>query len=868
MPLTENLKKYIRIALWTAGGFVAIVAIAIAIAAVIIPKKYPPEKVRAMVTEQLAAKIHRKIVLKDAQFNLFSGFKLTGLSVSNRSGAGWSTQPFLAADEISIGYRLLPLLWLQLELSEVKLEKPVILVERMGPTEYNFSDLMGASAPTTATPAASTSSASSEAVGRALALFSVAQVTLQDGQITYINHLYKPAQTIQLPKTNVTIKNISLSGGKTTFSINAPVVYGGTTYSFTAKGSERFSWNGQTLKSLKVEGECQGVKFKVEGDASSVVDDFAPVMKGEAALDLAKVGELMPKAMGPLPKDLALTGVVTAPFAVGGSLKKGFTFNGSVDLTSSELAFGTAFKKAKGTVCKADYQTVIGTDYVKVPSFDAALAGWVVKGSAAFTGMEAYPGDPKANPAIALALSAPSLPLKELNALSPMLKDFALSGELGMDFSVSAALKNPKGGSLKGGVDFKGLNVMGPNNAPFLQDLTGRLSMTDTAIDMPTMKFKLLGAPATASFKMTRFHAGELMDFAKCNALIAYSLDAADVDVEKVMASMGLSSGKAAGKKGETTTAAAAKSAPLDLRNAVSPGLQVNGKVSFKSFYYRKLRLENAVATTTLSNRVFKTTASVSGFSGKAGAAMSADLGKAPLPYGYSLDLTGVSAQSAINDAVDSFVTKNPEQYKDKVTGTMNFKFAGTGAMDANPAASLKGNGTFQIAGATLQGLAMLGGVMDSLKDNTKALKMDKVDGTLAVASRTVSITANSTGSFGKLRVLGGVDFDGKYAPEMRVETDVKKELLDSRKVFGALPSALQGRIDLDRAADAQGYIPVDFKFTGLVTDAPGLKAIDVTRLTKNVTGSYTKQITNKVTEKTGAAGQAVGNALKGLFKK
>jgi hypothetical protein len=104
------------------------------------------------------------------------------------------------------------------------------------------------------------------------------------------------------------------------------------------------------------------------------------------------------------------------------------------------------------------------------------------------------------------------------------------------------------------------------------------------------------------------------------------------------------------------------------------------------------------------------------------------------------------------------------------------------------------------------------------------------------------------------------------------VETDIKKEMLDSKKVFSFLPSSLQSRIDVNRAADEQGYVPVDFKFTGAVSSAPGLKALDVTRLTKNVTSSYTKAITNKVTEKlgdkTGKAGEAVGNALKGLFKK
>jgi hypothetical protein len=861
MTNAARLKKTLKTALWVAGGFVGLVAIGIAVAAFVINKHYPPEKIKEMVTVQLASKIHRKIALKDVSFSLFSGFRLTGLSVSNR--AGWTNQPFLAAEEASVGYRLLPLLWLQLQLGEVRLVKPVILVERKGPTEYNFTDLMGASSATA--PTGSAASSSNAAVSKALSLFTVARVTLQDGKITYIDHLYKPAMRVELPKTNVTIKNISLSGGKTTFEVDAPIVYGGTTYALALKGSERFDWKAQTLKALKVEGTFQGVKFKLTGGAKTVVDDFAPDMKGEATLDLAKVGGLMPKSMGGLPKDLALSGVVTAPFQVGGTLKKGFALEGTLDLTASEIAFGKAFQKAKGVTAKASYRTVVGTDYVKVPSFDAALAAWVLKGSMAYTGMEAYPGDPKAAPAVAVSVSAPSLPIQTLGELSPLLKGWTLSGSLGLDVAFSALMKNPKAGTLRGGVNLQGIEASGAGDIPLVQGMTGRVSMTDTSIEMPKLAFKLMGTPAVASLKMGRFHSGELLDFAKCNALINFALDAGEVDLERLMSAMG--SSPSASKDGDEKSSGTA-TAPLDLRGVVSDGLQMGGRVTFKGFRYRELKMTNAVAQVTLAKRQFKTTATVAGFSGTAAAVVTADLTKAPLPYGFSIDLKGVSAKTAINDAVDSFVKKKPESLKDKVTGTMDLKFAGTGRMDAKPADSLRGNGTFLVSGATVQGVAMLGGVVESLKDDTKALKMDKLDGTLAVADRKVALTANSAGDFGRLRVKGAVDFDGVYAPEMRVETDVRKALVDSKKLFGALSEDLQRRIDVDRAADAQGYVPVDFKLTGEAAKAPSLKSLDVTRLTKNVTSSYTKQITNKVTEKTGATGEAVGKALKGLFKR
>jgi hypothetical protein len=527
-------------------------------------------------------------------------------------------------------------------------------------------------------------------------------------------------------------------------------------------------------------------------------------MKGEATLDLAKVGGLMPKSMGGLPKDLALSGVVTAPFQVGGTLKKGFALEGTLDLTASEIAFGKAFQKAKGVTAKASYRTVVGTDYVKVPSFDAALAAWVLKGSMAYTGMEAYPGDPKAAPAVAVSLSAPSLPIQTLGELSPLLKGWTLSGSLGLDVAFSALMKNPKAGTLRGGVNLQGIEASGAGDIPLVQGMTGRVSMTDTSIEMPKLAFKLMGTPAVASLKMGRFHSGELLDFAKCNALINFALDAGEVDLERLMSAMG--SSPSASKDGDEKSSGTA-TAPLDLRGVVSDGLQMGGRVTFKGFRYRELKMTNAVAQVTLAKRQFKTTATVAGFSGTAAAVVTADLTKAPLPYGFSIDLKGVSAKTAINDAVDSFVKKKPESLKDKVTGTMDLKFAGPVGWTPSPPIPF-GERDLPVSGATVQGVAMLGGVVESLKDDTKTLKMDKLDGTLAVADRKVALTANSAGDFGRLRVKGAVDFDGVYAPEMRVETDVRKALVDSKKLFGALSEDLQRRIDVDRAADAQGYVP------------------------------------------------------------
>jgi len=853
-------KKILKIALWTAVSFAALSVIALGAAAILVPKYFPPAKIKRMVTDQLAAKLHRTIKVKDVSFNVWKGFKITGVSMSNR--AGWTNRPFLAADEILASYHLYPILWGSIQLGEIRLEKPVLLVERKGPTDYNFTDMMGASTAPAAAPTASGSS--SGGATRILQMLSIGQVTLHQARVTYIDYLSKPTLQVDLPGMDFTVKHISLSGGKSTFQLVTPMVYGGTTYKFDVSGSYKFNYGNQTLRGLEARGAFNDIQFSVAGDADKVVDDFSPAMKGEANLDLAQAWKLLPKAFGPPPKDLSITGPFHMPFTVGGSLKKGLAFDGTADLTGADLAFGDKFKKAKGVPCSLDFKTLTGNDWFKMTDFQAVLGDWALKGSLDLTGLEAYPGDPKAHPAFAFTAASKSLPLKALGSLSPMLKDFTFTGDLGVDLAISASLRNPSSGSLRGGIEFRGLNAVHPKEPKFLEDLTGRVALTDTSILVPDTKFKLMGAPCDFTFSMTRFHVGELVNFGKCNAFITSNFQcASDIDLEKVMAAF--PSGPKAGPGPAPATAPPGP--PPDLRPNVSPGLTVNAKAHFAGFKYRKIRFAPEDAVLTLSKRVLKFSGAMGGFSGSCAAAFTLDMNKFPHAYAYSLKMANVSAQTAFNDTVDSFVTKNPENYKDKVAGVMTLLNTGGGSLDAAPAKSFHGQGPVTLTGVKFQALAMLGGISEALKNKESAIKMDLLEGTIAIADSKVTLNLKSQGASGKMRIAGSVGFDGQYAPELRIENDIPKDSLDSSAVFAKLPESTRSRVDLNRAADAQGFVPVDFKLTGSVASNPGLKAMDPTRLVKNVAASYTKQ----VQQKAGAAvqkalGGDVGNKLKKLF--
>jgi hypothetical protein len=135
------MNKFLKYILWMAGAFVGLVILLLAAAAIIIPIKYPPEKLKAMASEKLTETLHHKVTIGDVRFNILNGFKITGLKMANR--AGWDPTPLVDAKVISISYDLFPLLWGQVSLGEVSLDRPEIYIERRGMNEFNFSDMTG-----------------------------------------------------------------------------------------------------------------------------------------------------------------------------------------------------------------------------------------------------------------------------------------------------------------------------------------------------------------------------------------------------------------------------------------------------------------------------------------------------------------------------------------------------------------------------------------------------------------------------------------------------------------------------------------------------------------------------------------------------
>lgn len=95
------------------------------------------ERLRTLMLPPMREALGREVEVASLKIDLFSGIKVGGLVIKEADGK----TDFAAVKEFSLGYSLMPLLEKRLEISRVRIDKPVIKVWRDRQGLYNFSDL-------------------------------------------------------------------------------------------------------------------------------------------------------------------------------------------------------------------------------------------------------------------------------------------------------------------------------------------------------------------------------------------------------------------------------------------------------------------------------------------------------------------------------------------------------------------------------------------------------------------------------------------------------------------------------------------------------------------------------------------------------
>ena len=550
----KPMNKFLKFILWTGVVIAGLFVLLLTAAAIIIPIKFPPEKLKAMATEQLAQALKHKVTIGSVHFNILSGFGIQDLVVANRPG--WASTPLLQTADISISYHLFPLLWGQVSLGEIKLNQPQILVEKRGAGNFNFSDMTGSSpavsapaaapAPTKAKPKAKTkakkkrraeftppgetpvqtsffadsawagTASSSSTSSKIIQQLSVDSVNIVHAHLEYLDESVSPAQKLVADDLNVKIKNISLDGGKTTYSIDTPFTYEKITYKFSVGGSMRYFYESQSIKELVLKGDVNDQGFSLLGDVLNMTGNYSPTMDGETSLNMLKFFGLVPSSLYQMPQGLSLTGPAKVDFHLAGSRDSGLELSGTADGSELVIQYKDLFVKTDKTACKIDFKTVnnLNRGVYDVPSFKVVYGDWNVTGSFHYS----------ANAPWSCKIHSDSLPFKGLPGMLLKLKNTTVDGSGSVDLSIVSSPGKSLPFLVNGQIGIKGVGITLPNE-PYLQNMNGVIYCANNVIRIPMVTSKsfdgdvamgvTLNGPTEAysySFRLTNVDAQKAVD--------------------------------------------------------------------------------------------------------------------------------------------------------------------------------------------------------------------------------------------------------------------------------------------------------------------------------------------------------------------
>jgi uncharacterized protein involved in outer membrane biogenesis len=138
----------------------------------------PPRKVRRLIVEQAARRLHREVRLKSVDLGVISGLELEGLEVSEKPD--FKAGVFAGVETFRFRIRLLPLLRKKVVIDEITVAGPSLSVVQLKPGVFNFSDLLAVPAVPAQAAARPAAAAWPFTLQASLVAFKAGRITYQD----------------------------------------------------------------------------------------------------------------------------------------------------------------------------------------------------------------------------------------------------------------------------------------------------------------------------------------------------------------------------------------------------------------------------------------------------------------------------------------------------------------------------------------------------------------------------------------------------------------------------------------------------------------------------------------------------------------
>lgn len=900
------------------GILAALFAVALAGVGLYIAKKFPPEKVKALVEAKASEALGRKMVIGEAKGSFAFGFLPNGIALENLVIAereGWGSEPFLKIEKLEIGYQLLPLLLFQLELEARIINPEIRLLTRKGRITRNGKKILVAVSSTTdmikslenffvqdtdaASPAASASGSKGEAIDLPLADVILTALEIRNASILMRDMTVKPFSDLWMPDLDLEITDLSVKGKRPTrIYLSCPIEMADMVIPVELEGHAVVSLPKNVVRDIVLKGSVMGLDVSATGSLSDLTGNMKLALEAALRGDIKDVVKFMPDM------PVELKGPMTSGHRVSGTLDN-LKIRGDVDLSAVHLESpGTLAKKA-GVPLTGKYTFDMLSDKWKF-TFGGTFSKAVVTGAGRVTELE------RLYPLMVVAMKTNKISLVDMMALSPMAEGVAAGGSFSLGssknpFRLTMNMGRMETLKFRGSLGTQKISIGTPEFPKTLSHLSGNLAFTEKTAD-GEFSFNLTQRPGKWTIHAKSSHWLE-ENLNKLALDINHKLVADTFDVEafqslfppiihlKDAAMMMWAAfraqsvegegevGAQAGVSGGTGTRMADTLPPP--RTVLPPSWKVRAENRLGQFKFRELAATNVTFNMTVARS--KISIPISGMNiagGKVTATGSMDLNKASwdkVKTKASFDLKGVIFEKFITDALKAARADKSDLWgqvlKGKANGHINVSFSG---IDPDRvASSMTGNigllfarGSFVLPKEALD-------AAKKIKINklpTGALENLKFEGVIGNEKVTVK-TLSSSGQDSKIiSGHGAIGFDTQYKNHLTLVWGIGPKNINAAN----LPPALQKIYQYGKNKD--GTIPLDIKLTGSMASPLAKDLANPMNLTRTAQKNAKKgaadaaaaeaqrllkeKLGNKLGDKVGGqVGEKVGAVIQGLFK-
>ncbi len=819
------------------------IPIILIVGAVIALKAYfTSDRLKALVIPQIEQATHRSVALNDISLSVFPsiGVDMDGFSLSNRKGDGFSQTPFLTLSRLSVRVSLMPLLKGGVEVTEIVLEQPRLLVETNKAGVTNYGDMTQSS--DLEAKSSSTKSTSS------MAGFLLSNFQIVNGSLDYLDHKQNSAMRVRGLDNTMNMKGSSdgiTVDGKASVAdfsygtVSAPLISG---LRLTLDHRIDYSFSRDVVTVEKGDMTVQDMALKVSGKVSDV-SGKAMVLDLTVSSDKLNITELLslvPKEYMKKAEGLKGNGTAQVMLAIKGTVTDSTQadISGKISSTNASIQYAKLPKPITNINIVSEFTRAKTKQEFKLEKFSANLGDNPISATMDMVDFE--------NPSITMVLNG-SLNLAEVGQYYPLEPGTELAGRMSANVNVAGKVKEPSTMRGSGTMEFHGVSIKTPASVNPVKNLEGAITFNNQQVEAKRLSMNLGKSDLTLAFALRNYLSMISEDKSLPRPTANLTLNSNHLYTADVMPS------DKQDQKGTTKDTAAAKNprSGVPLPNVDMDISAAIGTLTMEKFEFTNVRGAMRIANGVITMQNF----SLNGFGGSAISKGSLNLKdpKHPL-FDLALDINGVESHSLL-----PHFTSFGERLNGKMTMNTTMKGGLNDTLGLIPS-MLNGQGRVQIADGQVTGVKVNQAIASLLKlPDLETIKFKDWGNSFTIADGRIIIKDLKIHALdADYTVNGSQGLDGSL--------DYGMTMLLSQSTSGKvnLPGFAGQAAALFK--DESGRLKLDFAVGG-TSDDPKV-SLDTKSAQQKAEALAKQKLEDEAKKATDQLRKKAEDALKGIFKK